>query len=280
MNGGNIINSLGTQIIRKLNNKKYKICESKYINQINKKKIILNNDDIKQTAGTLFIGSTTKDPNNIRILVGLDTNNKISSFGGKCNSGENKFKCALRETIEELFTLKVDDIDLNEIIDFLNKDPLSNYAYVELGNKNVYLMDISILGDIIHILYNQNHIKLPIYNYLSKYIKTPKINASVDYDNNPNTGIEYTFDILNYMKDFDDYHDNHVKYASNKYKREIEYLSFPKLYNLYHTMTKNENYALLNSKTNTRHSYPFRGMFINLIKELVKENNDLFSIFI
>ena len=223
LDGGIRLTSLGSQIIKKLNYHKYKLCESKYIHQLN---IKLNDITLHRTSGILFIGSPSDLPTDIHILVAVDKKFEITSFGGNCHNFEISLKCAIRESIEEIFTLSPNPSGLDEIIKFLKIDPYLKYVYIESGEQNYYIMDISILGDFIRILCDNRPNNGFTYLY-KNYVKKPFFlnnYSSVDYSKSNNTGVDYTFDILQYMKDFEKYH---KKEFSNSYEhKEVRWIAF------------------------------------------------------
>ena len=143
---------------------------SKLIKQINLRRGKTNHI-LTGGAGCLFLGTTNigTEKDNIRVLCGLDTKNKISSFGGLCHktASENSLRCALRETIEELFCIKPLPVELDNIEAYLELNWDEKYIFV----NRTYVFDISTLGDFVEKMYDIN--PTPANKYLNDtYVRT------------------------------------------------------------------------------------------------------------
>lgn len=246
---------------------------SKLIDQINKKNG-LHAHTLTKGAGCILLGTTTKDSNEVRVLCGVTTDNKISSFGGNCNQGENSLHCTIRETIEELFYIKPSQFEMHAIETYLNTNPEKKYIFY----GHTYIFDISILGNIITEMVKVNPSPWNQYLY-DNYVNTGHFSPpgpSVDYTSLIIKGKHgHTFDIHKFMKKRDVFYSTfQAIMGSSLAPKEIDWLSFPTLNNL---LMNNAGYNIYSEITHNRSYRPYRGIFAKAIKEINTNYPEFFS---
>jgi len=266
--GGLKNSSYISTIIEKLNRKH---------NQTTSIKRHINNSITNTGHGCLFLGSSSMlkgNYKNIRVLVGAQFshgNLNISSFGGQCNKGEKTIHTIIRETIEEIFnfipTMKI----ITDIEEFISSNTAIYYIQqMPHSEAYTYIFDISILGDFIIIINNNNpglQIKLPHpvgkSLYLTNYVSNDNFTDMSSVHGNIN-GLSHltTINIIQFMIDRQiDY-----KYSSPSLN-EIKYLSFPSLFKLMESIPK-DYYDLYNQKTQTRERLRFDRILVKILTNL------------
>ncbi len=217
---------------------------SEKYNQTPEVKIRINNSITNTGHGSIFLGSTYLENEKngeecIRMLVGAHFSNneqlKIGVFGGSCNKDEKTIYTVIRETIEEIFGISPSIQVLDNISDFLNKN--TNYYYINPssnGNSFSYIFDVSILGDFIIFLKDNNKSIGTILSYL---ITDDSLDESIQ-------GKRYTIDLIKFMKE---------RYIPKKIDTltEIKYLSFASLNKLLDSIPSH-NYNIFNFTNNRR----------------------------
>jgi hypothetical protein len=123
----------------------------------------VNNSITRSGHGSIILGSSARlegGDRNIRMLVGAHFSRhnklKIGTFGGKCNGGEITINTVIRETIEEVFNLSLENEQ--EILDSIRHYLETNtdlYFISQVSEQSVafaYIFDVSILGAFIRII--------------------------------------------------------------------------------------------------------------------------------
>jgi hypothetical protein len=277
--GGYKKNAFISNIILKLSyNKKQTADIKRYI----------NNKKTDTGHGCIFLGSSSNmigEDANIRILVGIHSNgNKIGIFGGKSERGEKVIHTMIRETIEEIFNFKPILNMITMIEQYLNEN--TDYYYIQkMENSDAYsyIFDISILGDFINIMkyYSNNNlkIKLPdpsdnklyLLNYISRdnFLDKSSVHGTVN-------GIsdELTINLTQFM--IDRQIDNIYKMSHSNSLNEIKYLSFPSLFKLIDSLSKEGSYNVYNQSTKRRERVSFERILIIILKsQLIDDINHI-----
>jgi hypothetical protein len=281
--GGYKKNALISNIILKLS------CNKKQTAIIKRS---INNKITKTGHGSIFMGSSSTmagSDANIRILVGIHSNkNEIGIFGGKSEDDEKVIHTMIRETIEEIFNFKPTLEMVTMIEQFLNENT-DCYYIQKMGNPDAYaysyIFDISILGDFINIMkyYSNNklEIKIPdpsgkqlyLVNYISKEKFSDKSSVHGILDGKLDRTSELTINLTKFMIDRQIY--THRMPHSHSLN-EIKYLSFPSLFKLIDSLSKEGSYNVYNQSTNRRERVSFERILIKILNsQLIDDINHI-----
>ncbi len=152
LHGGNINSSFVSKMI---------IDFSRRYNQTPDIKRAINMSITNTGHGSILLGTSSRLDNgniNIRMLVGAHFARhgklKIGVFGGGCEGNEITIDTVIRETIEEIFNFKAEQLMIDGIRDFLNTNTDCYYIYQfsETTTAYSYIFDVSILGNFISII--------------------------------------------------------------------------------------------------------------------------------
>ena len=223
-------------------------------------------------SGIVLLGvSSAETDQPIRILCGLEARSSaISSFGGTCHAGEEPLRCAIRETIEEIFCIEPSQEELDAVVKYLKEDSQLKYIYFINTQIPTYIMDVSILGNIIDKMHEAAPQKLVnrylFENYVHSGYFTPS-GPSVEYTNKLVPSKGKTIKLPHFMNTRDEYLAsqayNHP--STQKANKEIIFLSFPRLKQLQKSPT---NYDIFNSVTNQREIHRYRQFFEILLNDI------------
>jgi hypothetical protein len=283
--GGYINTSKMSKIIVKL---------STEYNQTPQNKIDINNSITNTGHGSIFLGSSARLENgdkNIRILIGAHYSShgklKIGVFGGRCERGELTIDTIIRETIEEIFNIIPNKTIIENIRGFLNTN--TDYYFIvptSSGRAYSYIFDVSVLGDFIKIMIDNNpNLLIPTINNTMSNLSTYLISnaqftdeSSFDGINNPSS-LTYLFSMfgfrnnptINLIKFIKErkvgrkYRDEHRQIGLN----EIRYLSFASLDKILDSISS-RHYNMFNFTNNKRETLEFQDLFLKLLTTSLK----------
>ena len=256
--GGNINSSFVSKMI---------IDFSRRYNQTPDIKRAINMSITNTGHGSILLGTSSRLDNgniNIRMLVGAHFARhgklKIGVFGGGCEGNEITIDTVIRETIEEIFNLKAEQLMIDGIRDFLNTN--TDYYYIfqvsETTKAYSYIFDVSILGNFINIINNI------AFSDESSFSGRGQI-----------VGTGNTINLVEFMRErylsremFSTFKHLGIKKASGLY--EIKYLSFVSLSKLLDSVPSG-SYDLFNFVKNKRERLEMQDFLIKLLnKDIIR----------
>jgi hypothetical protein len=250
----------------------------------------INNSITNTGHGSIFLGTSARlegGERNIRMLVGAHFARhgtfKIGTFGGKCNRDEITINTVIRETIEEVFNIPVDDRMVDAIRYYLNTN--TNLYYIsQISTRSIafsYIFDVSVLGEFIRIIKQENAaFFIPTNDGLSNISLYLQSNIQFSdmssfNEDRPSFGNGTTINLVKFLRDRNISHKMQETYKRLNFHKssgqdEVKYLSFVSLFKLVEAAPSGK-YQLYNFNKHRRENLYMQSFLASLMdKDIIR----------